>query len=119
MKNIASPEAKPPTLIELVDSYNSGRMSVEDFAKSSIPLLAAHRQEGIICFVMKLVGDHPNRYRVGSPYHARLWAEAEAAYDADIRARLASQPAVLEKLEETYRRVEAKFRSSEKRAPKT
>jgi hypothetical protein len=116
MKTITSQESKPVVLQDLLDSYNGGKINVEDFTKKMIPLLALHRQEAISCFVIKLIADNPERYHVSSPYHARLWEEAEAAYDADSHARLAAQPGVLEKLEETYRRVEAKLRQSEEQS---
>ena len=110
---MTSQESKPVSLQELLDLYNSGGINVEDYTRKVIPLLALHRQEAISCFVIRLIADNPDRYHVSSPYHARLWEEAEAAYDADIHAKLAAQPGVLEKLKETYRRVDAKLRQSE------
>jgi hypothetical protein len=109
MKTMTPQEKKPVSLQDLLDSYNGGEISVKDFTKKVIPLLAPHRQEAISCFVIKLIGDNPGRYHISSPYHARLWEEAEAAYDADIHSKLSAQPGVLEKLEETFRRVEAKL----------
>ncbi len=114
MDNTTSKENKAVSLQDVLDLYNGGKITVQELTKKVIPLMADHRRDGILCFVLKLASENPDRYHLSSPHHAKLWADAEAAYDADIHARLAAQPGVLEKLEETYRRVEAKLHQPEK-----
>lgn len=88
-------------------------MSAEELTEKAIPLLVRQRQNGICHFMGQLASDSPERYHISSPHHASLWTDAVAAYDAKITADLAAKPSVRMTVEETIRRVEAKFNQTE------
>ena len=97
---------KPPTLQDHLDLYNDGKMTVEELSEKAIPLLVHQRKQWMCHFAGKLAFDSPERYHIGSPHHADLWNDAEAAYDAKMKAYLAATPSVRLKVEETIRRAE-------------
>ena len=109
MGKSTSRKTKPPTLENLIDLYNAGTISVEELTEKAIPLLVRQRKNWICHFMGQLASDSPERYHISSPHHASLWTDAEAAYDAKIAADLAAKPSIRMTVEETIRRVEAKF----------
>jgi hypothetical protein len=113
MGKTTSRNVKPPTLENLIDLFNERKISAEELTEKAIPLLVRQRQNRIFHFMGQLASDSPERYHIGSPHHASLWTDAEAAYDAKIVANLAAKPSVRRTAEETIRRVEAEFNQTE------
>jgi hypothetical protein len=106
-------KVKPQTLEDLIDLYNDKKISVEELTEKAIPLLVRQRQNWICHFMGQLASDSPGRYHISSPYHGDLWKDAVTAYDAKIAADLAAKPSVRMAVEESIRRVEAKFEAAE------
>jgi hypothetical protein len=86
-------------LQELFDLYNAGKVPKSQFIEKVIPLLQDHRRQQIYYHLGQLVLNDAARYHVSSPHHHQLWGDAEAAYDAALRAKLALQPGQREKLD--------------------
>ena len=89
----------PNPLEDLIERYNEGQVPKPEFIEKVIPLIEHYRRQKIMYHLGLLVSNNPGRYHISSPHHHELWADAEAAYDATLKAKLALHPGLREKFE--------------------
>ena len=87
---------QPDTLDGLSDAYSEGRLTSDDLARRSLPLLEHRKLQEILSIMCRLDANNPGRYHHDNP--EALWNDAVKIYSAKVTVFLLLHPKIKDKL---------------------